>query len=128
MRYARASLSGLFENQDATVVQEGFRCFTRLSFVEPVWVRFTGLQVTVERAELWFDVGNRLLDRLSGRLDSPVMSISNGGGGGLRSWMMPSQRVWRRRKNSICSGRLTAPAIFMGLCSTGNGVDRHPGL
>ena len=72
MRDARASLSGLFENQDATVVQEGFRCFTRLSFVEPVWVRFTGLQVTVERAELWFDVGNRLLDRLSGRLDSPL--------------------------------------------------------
>ena len=49
-----------------------------------------------------------------------MVSMSKGGGGGRGSWMMPSQRPWRRRKNSTCSGRLTAPASFMGALQHGH--------
>ena len=46
-------------------------------------------------------------------------SMSKGGGGGRGGWMRPSQRPWRRRRNSTCSGRLTAPASFMGALQHG---------
>jgi hypothetical protein len=36
-------LSGVFENQDATVIQMDFGCLPCLALVEPVWVRFIGL-------------------------------------------------------------------------------------
>ncbi len=62
-------MSGVFENQDAAVVQMDFRGFPRLSLVEPVWVRLMGIPGTVEPVEVGFVVGDPFLDRLPGWLD-----------------------------------------------------------
>ena len=68
-RDARAPFSGVFENQDAPVVQLDSRGFPRLSLVEPVWVRLMGIPGTVEPVEIRFVVGNPFFDRLLRRLD-----------------------------------------------------------
>lgn len=62
-------MSGVFENQDAAVVQMDFRGFPRLSLVVPVWVRLMGIPGTVEPVEIRFVVGDPFLDRLPRRFD-----------------------------------------------------------
>lgn len=42
-----------------------------------------------------------------------MVSMSKGGGGGRGSVTIPSQRPWRRRKNSISSRRMTLRTGFM---------------
>ena len=61
--------SGVFENQDAAVVQMDFRGFPRLSLVEPVWVRLIGIPGTVKPDQIRFVIGNPFPDRLPGRFD-----------------------------------------------------------
>ena len=68
-RDARAPFSGVFENQDAPVVQMDFGCFPCRRLVEPVWVRLIGIPGTIEPIEIGFFVGDPFLDRLPGRFD-----------------------------------------------------------
>ena len=42
-----------------------------------------------------------------------IVSMSQGGSGGGGMSMMPSHIPWRRRKNSISSGRVRVPCTFM---------------
>ena len=48
-----------------------------------------------------------------------MVSMSKGGGGGRGRWMMPSQRPWRRRKNSISSRRMMVRTAFHGALAAG---------
>ena len=61
--------SGVFENQDAVVVQLDFGCFPCRRLVEPVWVRLIWIPRTVEPVEIGFFVGDPFLDRLPGWFD-----------------------------------------------------------
>ena len=62
-------MSGVFEYQDAVVVQLDFLGFPCLSLVEPAWVRLMGIPGTIEPIEVRFVVGDPFFDRLPGRLD-----------------------------------------------------------
>ena len=62
-------MSGVFENQDAVVVQMDFGCLPCLALVEAVRVGIRWVPGTVEPVEVGFVVGNPFLDRLPRWLD-----------------------------------------------------------
>jgi len=115
-RDARAPFSGVFENQDAAVVQMDFGCFPCRSLVEPVWVRLIGIPGTVEPVEVGFVVGDPFLDRLPRWLD------------GLHRLDVEWRR-WRARELDDSFPQAVEPEKEFGLLGALDGADEfHGGL
>ena len=62
-------MSGVFENQDAAVVQMDFRCFPCWALVETVRIGIGWIPGTVEPVEVGFVIRDPFLDRLPGWFD-----------------------------------------------------------
>jgi hypothetical protein len=61
--------SGVFENQDAAIIEGDFLGAPRRALIDAVWVGIEGIPGTVEPVDVKFVVGDSLLDRLPGWLD-----------------------------------------------------------
>jgi len=86
-RDALAPFLGVFENQDAAVVQMDFRCLPCLALVDAVGIGIGGIPGTVEPIKIRFFVGDPFLDRLPRWLD------------GFHGLDVERRRRWARKLN-----------------------------